>query len=99
MKKYKTGGRSAEALWLFLTVSTHKSLTYDRANSSTLQARTACGAHGQVVVNDAKSIINNITNLSEGLPVINDTSAKITCVIVFSISALITYAVADLYSL
>ena len=30
--------------------------------------------HGRVVVNDAKSVINDMTNLSEGLPVINDTT-------------------------
>ena len=59
-----------------LTVS-----TYDRVNSSALQATTSRGAHGRVVVNDAKSVINDMTNLSEGLPVINDTSAKMTCVV------------------
>ena len=80
-------------------VSTHDGLTYDRANSSALQATTARGAHGRVVVNDAKSVINDMTNLSEGLPIINDTSAKITCMIVFSINALMTCVVADLYGL
>ena len=60
---------------------------------------TARGAHGQVVVNDAKSVINDTTNLSEGLPVINNTSAKITCVVVLSINALMIYAVAGLCGL
>ena len=32
-------------------------------------------------------VINDTTNLSEGLPVINDTSAKMTCVVVLSINA------------
>ena len=75
-------------------VSTHDGLTYDRANSSAFQATTARGAHGQVVVNDAKSIINDMINQSEGLPVINDISAKMTCVVVLSINALMTFVVA-----
>ena len=71
--------------------STHPS--YNSANSSALQAMAARGAHGRVVVNDTQSVINDTTNLSEGLPVINDTtnlseelpvindtSAKMTCV-------------------
>ena len=41
-------------------------------------------------------VINDTTNLSEGLPVINDTSAKMTCVVVLSINALMTCAVDDL---
>ena len=87
------------ALWSPLTVSTRKSLTYDRAKSSALQATAACGIHKQVVVNKAKSIINNMTNLSEELPDINDTSAKMTCVIVLSINALMTCVVAGLWSM
>ena len=46
---------------------------YSRVNSSALQAMAAYDAHGRVVVNDAQSVINNTTNLSEELPVINDT--------------------------
>ena len=42
-------------------------LSYDSSNSLALQAMTARGAHGQVVVN-AQSVIN-------------DTSAKMTCVV------------------
>ena len=34
----------------------------------------ACGMHGRIVVNDAQLVINNTTNLSKGLPVINNTS-------------------------
>ena len=67
-------------------VSTHDGLTYDRANSSALQATAARGAHGRVVVNDAKSVIN-------------DTNAKMTCVVVLSINALMTYVVAGLCGL
>ena len=73
--------------------------SYDSANSSALQATAARGAHGRVVVNDAKSGINDKTNLSEGLPVINNTSAKMTCVVVFSINALMTHVVAGLCGL
>ena len=68
-------------------ISIQDGLTYDRVNSSALQATAARDAHGQVIVNDAKSVINDKTNLSERLPVINDTSAKMTCVVVFSINA------------
>ena len=78
-------------------VSTHDGLTYDRVNASALQATTAHGPHGQVVVNDAKSVINNMTNLSEELPVINNTNAKMTCVVVFLINILMTCVVNDLY--
>ena len=49
-----------------------------------------------MVVNDAQSVINDMTDLSEGLPVINDTSAKMTCVVVLSINALMTCVVDDL---
>ena len=77
-------------------VSIHDGLIYDRANSSAFQATAACGAHGRVVVNNAKSVINNMTNLSERLPVINNTNAKITCVVVFSTNASITFVVNDL---
>ena len=69
-------------------------LSYDSVNSSTLQATTVRGMRRQVVVNDAQSVINDITDLrkklpvindmtdlSKGLLVINDTIAKITCVI------------------
>ena len=73
--------------------------TYNRVNSSALQATTSRGAHGRVVVNDAKLVINDMTNLIEGLPVINDTNAKMTCVVVFSINALMTYVVAGLCGL
>ena len=65
--------RSAEALRSPLTVSKHKSLTYDRANSSALQATATCGTQGQVIVNDT-------TDWSERLPVINDTSTMTTWV-------------------
>ena len=71
--------------WSPLTVS-----TYDRVNSSALQATAACGTYGRVVVNDSKSVINDMTNLSEELPVINDTNAKMTCVVVLSINASMT---------
>ena len=47
---------------------------YSRVNSSALQAMAAYGAHGQVIVNDVQSVINNTTDLSEGLPVINNTT-------------------------
>ena len=76
------------------TVSTHNGLTYDRTNSSALQATTSRGAHGRVVVNDTTDlnkrlpVINDTTNLSEGLPVINDTSAKMTYVVAVSIKCL-----------
>ena len=73
--------------------------TYDKVNSSTLQATTSRGAHGRVIVNNAKSIINNITNLSERLLVINDTNAKMTCVVILSINALMTCMVAGLCGL
>ena len=99
MRKYETNKSSAKALWSPLTVFTCEGLIYDRANSSALQATAACGMHGQVVVNDAKSIINNMTNLSERLPVINDTSAKMTCVLILSINALMTCVVAGIYGL
>ena len=99
MRKYETDGSSAEALWSSLTVSTYKGLTYDKANSSAFQAIAAHGAHGRVFVNDAKSVINNTTNLSEGLGVINNTNAKMTCVVVFSINALMIYVVAGLCDL
>ena len=42
--------------------------------------------------------VNNTTDLNEGLLVINNMSAKITCVVVVSINALMTYVVNDLYS-
>ena len=73
--------------------------SYNSANSSALQATAACSAHGRVVVNNAKSVINNKTNLSEGLPVINNTSAKMTSVVVLSINALITCVFAGLCGL
>ena len=73
--------------------------TYDRVNSSALQATTFRDAYGRVVVNDTKSVINNMTNLSKGLPVINDTNAKMTCMVVLSINALMTYVVAGLCGL
>ena len=49
-------------------------IRYSYINSSALQATAARDAHGRVVVNDAQSIINNTTDLREGLPVINDTT-------------------------
>ena len=64
-------------------VSIHDGLTYDRANSSALQATAARGAYGQVVINNAKSVIN-------------DTNIKMTCVVVLSINALMTCVVNDL---
>ena len=73
--------------------------TYDRVNSSALQPMTSRGAHGRVIVNDAKSVINNMTNLSEGLPVINNINTKMTCVVVLSINALMTCVVAGLCGL
>ena len=84
-------------------------LSYNNANSSTLQVTTAHGAYGRVVIsyqqyeynNDLSEelpVINNMTNLSERLPVINDTSAKITFVVVFLINALITYVAYDLFA-
>ena len=36
-------------------------LTYNRTNFSALQATTSRSAHGQVVVNDVQSVINNTT--------------------------------------
>ena len=54
--------------------STYDGLTYDRVNSSAHQATAARGVHGRVVVNDAKSVITDMTNLSKGLPVINATN-------------------------
>ena len=59
---------SAEALLVSPTVSTHDGLTYDRANSSALQATTLRATHERAIVNDAQ-------------PVINDTSAKMTSVV------------------
>ena len=70
--------------------------TYDKVNSSALQATAVCGAHGRVVVNNAKSVINDMTNLNEGLPVINNTNTKMTCVVVLSINSSMTYVVDDL---
>ena len=72
----------------------HDGLTYDRANSFALQAMTACGAYRRVVVSYQQYEYND--NLSEGLPVINNTSAKMTYVVVLSINALMTCMVADL---
>ena len=73
--------------------------SYDSANSSALQATAARSAHGRVVDNDAKLVIKDKTNLSKGLPVINDTSAKMTCVVILSINALMTYVLASLCGL
>ena len=99
MRKYETNESSIKVLWSPLTVSTHKSLTYDRANSSALQATAACSTYGQVVINDTKLVINDTTNLSEELPVINDTSAKMTCMVLVSINVLMTCIVAGLCGL
>ena len=52
--------------------------SYMSANSSILQATAARGAHRRVVVNDTQSVINDMTNLSEGLSVIDDTSTMTT---------------------
>ena len=62
-----------------LLASTYDGLTYDRANSSTLQATTVCGAYGRVVVSYQWYEYND--DLSERLPVINNTNAKMTCVV------------------
>ena len=40
--------------------------------SSALQATAARAAHGRVIVNDTQPVINDTTDLSEGLSVIND---------------------------
>ena len=61
-------------------VSIHNGLTYDKAKSSALQATAACGAYGRVIVNDAKSVIN-------------DTNTKMTCMVVLSINASMTCVV------
>ena len=89
MRKYETDGRYPSQYGFYsgaksrhtlsrpvspLIPSTHDGLTYDRTNSSALQATTSRGAHGRVVVNDAQSVINDTTDLSKGLPVINDTT-------------------------
>ena len=58
-------------------------LSYDSSNSLALQATTARGAYGQVVINyqryeynddlsEGLSVINDMTDLSEGFPVINN---------------------------
>ena len=52
--------------------------------------------HGQVIVNNTKSVINNMTNLSEELPVINNTNAKMAYVVILSINALMSCVVAGL---
>ena len=41
-------------------------------------------------------VINDTTDLSKGLPVINDTSTKMTCVVVLSINALMSCVAYDL---
>ena len=61
MMKYETDRCNVEALWSPLMVSTYEGLTYGRANSSALQVIAICGMHGRVVVNDAKSVINDMT--------------------------------------
>ena len=72
--------RSAKALRSPLIASTYKDLTYDRANSSVLQTTSTRSAHRQVIVNDTTDlgeglpVINDTTDLSEGLPVINNTT-------------------------
>ena len=99
MRKYEIDESSAKALWLPLKVSTHESLTYNRANSSALQATAVCNVYRRLIVNDAKSVIIDTTNLSEGLPVINAMSAKMTCVVVLSINALITSVIASICGL
>ena len=48
-------------------------------------------------LNEGLLVINNKTNLSEGLPIINNTSANITYLFVLSINALMTCMVDDLY--
>ena len=41
--------------------------TYDRVNSSALQAMAAQGTHGRVIVNDAKPVINNMSAKMTGV--------------------------------
>ena len=77
---------SAKALWSPLTVSTHKSLTYDSQLlrlpsynfSWRAQMRVTIDMHSLLaVVNNLSEelpVINDTTNLSEGSPVINDTT-------------------------
>ena len=38
-------------------------------------------------LSEGLSVINDTTNLNKGLPVIKDTSAKMTCMVVLSINA------------
>ena len=71
--------------------------SYNRANSSAFQATTARGAYGWVVASYQRYEYND--DLNEGLPVINNTSAKMTCVVVLSINALMTCVVAGLFGL
>ena len=59
-------------------------------------------SEGLPIINDTADlseglpVINDTTNLSERLPVINNTSAKMICVVIFSINALMTCVVNDL---
>ena len=63
---------SPDPHWLGLDGSTYPSYNNDTSYAS--QYTAVCDAHGRVVVNDVQPVINNTTNLSEGLPVINDTT-------------------------
>ena len=47
-------------------------LCHVSTTSSALQATAARAAHGRVIVNDTQPVINDTTDLSEGLLVIND---------------------------
>ena len=64
--------------WSPPMASTHDGLTYDKANSFALQATTTHGVYGRVVASYQQYEYNN--DLSEGLPIINDTSTMTTWV-------------------
>ena len=72
--------------------------SYDSANFSALQATAVRSTHRRVIVNNAHPVIDE-DNLSEGVSVINNTSAKMTCVVVFFNQRLMTYVVASLCGL
>ena len=73
------GSAVQKRFWSPPIASIHDGLTYNKVNSSALQATTARGTYGWVVASYQQYEYND--DLSKGLPVINDTSAKMTCVV------------------
>ena len=56
--------------------------SYNSANSSALEATTVWGTHGRVIVNDVRPVLDDTSIMSEEVPVINNTSAKLIGVVV-----------------